>query len=99
MTNSGDGWVSDLHTLDELREIVGKLHQYREECGRGGDPLQVIGACVDVADVDGYRRLEDVGVTHLQTHPWVFYGGAIESLDDKVEGIRRFADDVIAKLR
>ena len=95
----GDGWVSDLHTLDELREIVGKLHQYREECGRGGDPLQVIGACVDVADVDGYRRLEDVGVTHLQTHPWVFYGGAIESLDDKVEGIRRFADDVIAKLR
>ncbi len=95
----GDGWVSDLHTIEEFREIIGRLRQYREEYGRASDPLHVIGACIDAADVDGYRRLEDVGVTHLQTMPWVFYSGTTASLDDKLAGIRRFADDVIAKLR
>ena len=95
----GDGWVSDLHTTEEFREIIGRLRQYRAEYGRGAEPLQVVGACTDAADVDGYRRLEDTGVTHLQTMPWVFYGGQTDSLDDKLDGIRRFADDVIAKFR
>ncbi len=93
----GDGWVSDLHTTEEFREIIGRLRQYRAEYGRGAEPLQVVGACTDAADVDGYRRLADTGVTHLQTMPWVLYGGSTESLDDKLDGIRRFADDVIAK--
>ncbi len=95
----GDGWVSDLHTIDELREIIARLRRYREECGRGAEPIQVIGACSDAANLDGYRRLEEAGVTHLQTMPWVFYGGAMGSIEDKVEGIKRFADDVIAKMR
>lgn len=95
----GEGWVSDLHTIAEFREITGRLRQYRDECGRGGDPLQVIGACTDAANVDGYRRLAEAGVTHLQTLPWIFYSGQSEALQDKVDGIRRFADDVIAKFR
>ncbi len=94
----GDGWVSDLHTIEEFRQIIGRLRQYREEYGRGGEPLEVIAACTDAADVDGYRRLEDVGVTHLQTMPWVFYGSD-ESLEHKLAGIERFAGEVISKLR
>jgi hypothetical protein len=31
--------------------------------------------------------------------PWLFYGGVTEDLGKKLAGIRRFADDVIAKLR
>lgn len=29
--------------------------------------------------------------------PWYFYGGADADITGKVDGIRRFADDVIAK--
>ena len=94
----GDGWVSDMHTIEEFREIIGRLRQYREEYGRADEPLQVIAACTDAADVDGYRRLEDVGVTHLQTMPWVFYGKD-ESLDYKRTGLERFANDILAKMR
>ncbi len=95
----GDGWISDIHTTQELREIVAKIRAYREEYGRADAPLEIVAACSDAFDAGGYRRLEDVGVTHVQTMPWLMYGGSTDSLDDKVDGIRRFADDVIDKLR
>jgi probable F420-dependent oxidoreductase len=95
----GDGWISDIHTTAELRDVAAKLRALRAECGRGDEPFEIVAACSDAVNVDGYRRLEDAGVTCLQTMPWFFYGGATHDVARKVEGIRRFADDVIAKLR
>jgi probable F420-dependent oxidoreductase len=95
----GDGWISDLHTTRELAEAIGRLRAYREECGRGAEPFEIFAACSDAFGVEGARRLEEVGVTHLLTLPWLFYGGATDRLDRKCLGIQRFADDVIAKLR
>jgi probable F420-dependent oxidoreductase len=95
----GDGWISDIHTTEELRQIVAKIRGYRAEYGRADAPLEIVAACSDAFDADGFRRLEEVGVTHVQTMPWLRYGGSTDSLDDKRNGIRRFADDVIAKLR
>jgi probable F420-dependent oxidoreductase len=94
-----DGWVSDLHSTAELREIAARLRGYRAECGRGGEPFDLVAACTDAFDADGIRRLEEIGVTHYATAPWILYGGRWDSLDDKREGLRRFADEVIAKLR
>jgi probable F420-dependent oxidoreductase len=93
-----DGWVSDLHSTEELAEIVATLRAYRAESGRGGEPLTVMAACTDAFDVAGYRRLEEVGVTHLQTKPWVLYGLAGTTLEEKQEGLRRFAQDVIERM-
>jgi probable F420-dependent oxidoreductase len=95
----GDGWISDIHTTAELREIVGTIRGYRAEYGRQDQPLEIIAACSDAFDVDGFRRLEEIGVTHVQTMPWIFYGGSTDSLDDKKDGLRRFADNVILKMR
>jgi len=94
-----DGWVSDLHSTAALREIAAKLRQYRVECGRGDEPFDLVAACTDAFDADGIRRLGDVGVTHYATAPWILYGGRWDSLDDKRDGLRRFADEVIAKVR
>ena len=52
----------------------------------------------DAFDLDGYRRAADVGVTHLQTMPWIFYPGGGASLESKCDGIRRFGDEIVAKL-
>jgi probable F420-dependent oxidoreductase len=93
-----DGWVSDLHTTAELREIAGRLRAYRAEQGRGDAPFDLIAACVDAFGVDGIRRLEGIGVTHYATAPWILHGGRWDSLEDKKNGLRRFADEVIAKL-
>jgi hypothetical protein len=78
---------------------VGRLRAYRAESGRADEPFAVIAACSDAFGLDGIRRLEDAGVTHYATAPWLFDGGSWDSLPDKVRGMRRFADEVIAKLR
>jgi probable F420-dependent oxidoreductase len=91
-----DGWISDLQTTEELGAVAATLRRYREELGREDEPFAVIGSASDAFDVDGYRRMEEVGVTHLLTMPWVFYSGFTSDLGEKLDGIRRFADDVIA---
>jgi hypothetical protein len=94
-----DGWVSDLHTTAQLGEIVATLRRFRAEAGLAERPFAVVAACVDAFDADAIRRLGELGVTHYATAPWLLYGGAWDSLPDKVDGLRRFADQVIAKLR
>jgi len=94
----GDGWISDVHSTEELRSIVGKLNAYRCEAGRDTEPFAVIAAANDAFDVDGYKRLEEMGITHLQTMPWAFYGGSGESLAEKQAGLERFAEDVIVRM-
>jgi hypothetical protein len=42
--------------------------------------------------------MEDLGVTHLWMIPWLLYGGDPVSLEVKQDGLKRFADEVIAKL-
>ena len=93
-----DGWVSDLHTTEELRQIRATLDGYRKEYGRDDLPFAMVSACKDAVDLDGYRRLADLGVTHLMTWPWVFYAGFDATPQQKLDGIQRFADDIIAKL-
>ena len=70
----------------------------RRTAARENAPLEIVAACSDAYGVDGCRRLEEIGVTQIQTMPWLFYGGPTESLEKKQEGLRRYADDVISKL-
>ncbi len=92
-----DGWISDLHSTDELAGIIASLREERADSPRAQDPFEIFASVDDAFDVDGYRKLRDLGVTHLQTMPWFFYGGG-DDVQSKCDGIRRFAEDVIQKL-
>jgi probable F420-dependent oxidoreductase len=92
-----DGWISDLHSTEELADICATLRRYRAELGREHLPFAVVGSANDAFDLDGYRRLEEVGVTHLLTMPWVFYSGFTDDLQLRVDGMARFADDILAR--
>jgi hypothetical protein len=54
----------------------------------------------DVADAAGYRRLEEEGVTDLITMPWALYGRrfAGASLEQKIDGMKRFAGEIMARM-
>lgn len=95
-----DGWISDVHTSAELKTYFDKADQYRRELGRDHLPFERL--CFnarDAYDLDGFRRMRDMGVTALCTPPWFFYGGKPTSpLTVKLDAIKRFADDVIAKI-
>lgn len=92
-----DGWVSDLHTIEELAAICQQIERYREEYDRTHLPFAVYGSAKDAWDLDGYRRVAEAGVTHLVTMPWYFYAGPDADVAGKVDGVTRFAEDIIAK--
>jgi probable F420-dependent oxidoreductase len=92
-----DGWVTDLQPSAEIIESIGKIRDWRREYGHGDSAFEVMATPNDAWDLDGYRRLADAGVTHIMTMPWPFYHGNSDALADKVDSIRRFADDVISR--
>lgn len=94
----GDGWISAQNSEAELRRLIGEIDRLRRECGREREPFEIKVTPTDVFDLDGYRRLEDVGVTDVITMPWYFYPGDREQLDTRRAALERFADQFIAKL-
>lgn len=92
-----DGWVSDLQSSVEIIESIAAIREWRREYGRGDESFEVMATPSDAWDVDGYRRLEASGVTHIMTMPWALYHGESDKLEHKMDGIKRFADDVISK--
>lgn len=93
----GDGWVSVQTTEAQVGEAVDELRKRLAAHGRGDVPFEIKVLCIDVFDLDGFRRLADRGVTELQVVPWYFYGGDPDSFETRRESLFRFADDVIAK--
>lgn len=92
-----DGWASEIQTRNELDVILGRLRDYRESSSRAGEPFGICAALRDVVDLDGYRAMEERGVTELITVPWLFYGDQGQSCEAKCDGIRRFGDEVLAR--
>jgi probable F420-dependent oxidoreductase len=93
-----DGWASEIQSFDEVEEIRRRLQAYRSQTERAGQP---IGLCVALRhgfDLDGYRRAAALGISELITVPWLFYAADPSSCMEKCDGIRRFGDEVIARL-
>jgi probable F420-dependent oxidoreductase len=90
-----DGWLSDLQTSAEIADCIARIRGYRRELGRQAEPFAVMASASDVSDRDGYRRLADAGVTHALTLPWIPFHGLAADLQQKCDGIARFADAFI----
>ena len=105
----GDGWIGVMHPLDTVGETIGRLNELRRECGRENSPFDIMLHCPDAQSLDDIRRLEDLGVTDLQITPWTMPDTPAElgvqafmkqqpPLQVKTDAIKKYADDVIAKL-
>jgi probable F420-dependent oxidoreductase len=92
-----DGWIGDLYTVEEAGRHARRLAQIRDEIGATGD-FRVITALTDAFLPEQFAAAEEQGVTDVWTMPWAYYHGLEASLEEKIDGIRRFADDVLAKV-
>jgi probable F420-dependent oxidoreductase len=98
-----DGWIGAGMSFEELERVVDRLRRLREEHGRSDLPFEVHATGVESFSADGVRRLEDLGVTHTGGGFGRFSGYQLEpdteTLAEKVDALRRYADEVIAKVR
>lgn len=93
----GDGWISVANTTAEVAEVVPKLEELRREYGRSDVPFEIKALCTDVWDLDGFRRMSDIGVTDAMVCPWYFRPGDVGALDHQVDSVRWFGEEVIAR--
>ena len=98
----GDGWMHGGGDPADLPRLLARLGDFRRECGAadGARPFEVHVISADAYTVDGVRRLEEQGVTDVIIgFRWPYtVGPDAEPLGQKIDSLRRFADDVIAKM-
>jgi probable F420-dependent oxidoreductase len=101
----GDGWMHGGGDPADLPRLLDRLAELREQYpGSGGDcsppeyEIHVISA--DAYTVDGVRRLAEQGVTDVIIgFRWPYATGPdTQPLGEKLDNLRRYAVDVIAKM-
>lgn len=92
-----DGWIGDLYTTEEAAAHAARLAELRAELGRTGE-FRVITALTDCFLPEQFAEAERVGVTDVWTMPWAYYYGLEATLEQKLDGVRRFAADIIEPL-
>jgi len=102
----GDGWMHGGGDPADLPRLLARLGELRRDGepgpegeGRSARPFEVHVISMDAYTADGVRRLEDQGVTDVIIgFRWPYVTGPdTEPLARKIDHLRRFADDVIAK--
>ena len=86
----GDGWIPMNHTVEQIEVDARRIAQLREAAGRDGTVEITLGG--GGLDADELRRWADLGIGRALVKPWQSTKGALE-------GLRRFADEVLPDIR
>ncbi|BBX69608.1 hypothetical protein MPSYJ_30690 [Mycolicibacterium psychrotolerans] len=89
-----DGWIGDLISTEQALERIATLRRLRSEKGLDMQGFEVITPLTDAFIPEHYARAEAGGITGIITMPWMFYGGPDATLEQKVDGMRRFRTDM-----
>jgi probable F420-dependent oxidoreductase len=95
----GDGWMHAGGGPEDLHELLARLARYRHELGTERKPFEIHVGSPDAYSPDGVRRLEELGVTDVLVGLRNAYQPDTLPLQQKIDGLRRFADQVIARVR
>ncbi|MCK0508175.1 TIGR03619 family F420-dependent LLM class oxidoreductase [Aromatoleum anaerobium] len=93
----GDGWVSANTDVPTLKGLIAELNGYRAEFGTRDRDFEIHGIDFSAHKIDDFHRLAEVGVTHAGVVPWDIKGDPA-NLTAQLDAIRRFGDEVIAKM-
>ena len=97
----GDGWLHGGGDPEDLPGLLERLTELRREYGTLDKDFEIHVISLDAYSADGIEKLEELGVTGVIVgfrYPYDV-GPDTETLQTKVDNLRRFSDDVIAKAR
>lgn len=95
----GDGWMHAGGDPGELSACIAKLNAMRREYGREAEPFEIFASSLDAYDVDGIKRLEDLGVTDVVVgfrNPYTKKKDT-QPLAEKIDLMKSYADNVMSK--
>ncbi len=95
----GDGWMHAGGDAGELDHCLARLAALRREYGRESEPFEIHVISLQAYTPDGIRALEDRGVTDCIVGFRNSYETDTQTLQQKLDALRQFADNVIAKVR
>lgn len=96
----GDGWMhAGGGQASDLDGALARLAELRREAGRLGEPFEIHAISMDAYTLEGVRRLEEQGVTDVIVGFRNAYQEDTQTLQQKVDALRAYADTVIARLR
>jgi probable F420-dependent oxidoreductase len=105
-----DGWISTNADVGQLADHWNDMERRLSEHGRDTEGFKYFAVCPSL-DLDEYKRRADAGVTSLQSQPWTLYANDESarnrlnwpknpaSLELRLEGIKRFGEEVIGPLK
>lgn len=96
-----DGWMHGGGDPADLPRLLARLGELRKAGGVEDDPFEVHAVSFDAYSADGVHRLEDEGITDVVVGfrwPYTREPDA-QPLQEKIDHLHRYADDVIAKVR
>ena len=95
----GDGWMFAGGSAEDLARCTERLGVLRKEYGRERAPFQIHASSLHGYQLDGVRRLEELGVTDLVVGFRNPYTRAPDKqpLEEKIELLRSYADNIVAK--
>jgi probable F420-dependent oxidoreductase len=86
----GDGWIPMNHTLEQIPADAIRIARLREDAGRPGLVEITLGG--GGTELDELKRFADAGVGRVLVKPW-------QRGSEAVDGIRRFAEQVLPEIR
>ena len=89
-----DGWIGDLISTEQALVRVTRLGELRAENGLSMDDFAIITPLVDAFTPEHYARAAAGGITGIVTMPWMFYTGPDSTLEQMIDGMRRFRQDM-----
>jgi probable F420-dependent oxidoreductase len=93
----GDGWVSANTDFATLQSLLRELDSLRGAAGTSSrKDFEIHGFDMAARTVADFQRLAELGITDACVAPWGF--DPTTALPTQLDGLRRFGDEVIARL-
>lgn len=92
-----DGWIGVDYQVHDALELLDKIAKMRADSPRAGESFDIIVALWANIDRDLCDQFAEKGVTGMLCAPWMFTKDT--SVEGRVDAVKRFADDTIAKCR
>jgi probable F420-dependent oxidoreductase len=92
----GDGWISGGANPEQTPQDILKIRTMLKEAGRENAPFEIVANLP--ADLDLIKRARDAGVTSVFNLPVPEAIQGVQTLQQKIDEVRRYSDEIIAKM-